>query len=144
MTGVPVMPTSGEMSPQGSADDGTGRATWRDQTTEPLVEERAYTVSSSVATNTSLPKTRGSPKSWPSSWGETHALVEVLIDETLVDTPVPAASPWYTVQDAVPSAAAAPPPSPPLTRIIGPANSTAATEHVRTDERPFRFTALPR
>jgi hypothetical protein len=50
MTGVPVMPTEGEMSPQGSMADGTGLATWVDQTTAPVAEDSAYTVSSSVAT----------------------------------------------------------------------------------------------
>ncbi len=50
MTGVPVMPTVGSMSPQGRAVDGTGWATRVDQTTAPVVPDSAYTTSSSVAT----------------------------------------------------------------------------------------------
>ncbi len=41
ITGVPVMPTVGEMSPQGSDADGTGVPRWVDQTTEPVVADRA-------------------------------------------------------------------------------------------------------
>ena len=41
MTGVPVMPTVGEMSPQGSMLDGTGVPMWVAQTTEPVVADRA-------------------------------------------------------------------------------------------------------
>jgi hypothetical protein len=41
MTGVPVMPTLGMMFPHGSAEEGTGAATWRDQTMVPVVAERA-------------------------------------------------------------------------------------------------------
>ena len=41
MTGVPVIPTFGAMSPQGSRDDGTGLARRLDQITAPLVEESA-------------------------------------------------------------------------------------------------------
>ena len=41
MTGVPVMPTVGRMSPQGSSDDGTGLATWVDHTTAPVAAASA-------------------------------------------------------------------------------------------------------
>jgi hypothetical protein len=61
MTGVPVMPTVGVMSPQGRSLEGTGVPTWVDQTTRPVEAERASTVSFSVATNTSPPVTSGSP-----------------------------------------------------------------------------------
>ena len=60
-TGVPVIPTVGEMSPQGSEADGTGVARCVDQATVPLVADRAYTVSFSVATKTSPPAASGSP-----------------------------------------------------------------------------------
>ena len=60
-TGVPVIPTVGVMSPQGSDRDGTGDATCVDHTTAPVVAERAYTVSFSVATKTRPPETSGSP-----------------------------------------------------------------------------------
>ena len=36
MTGVPVMPTDGLMSPQGRSPDGTGVPTWVDQSTAPV------------------------------------------------------------------------------------------------------------
>ena len=36
MTGVPVIPTVGDMSPQGSDDAGTGLASCVDQTTLPV------------------------------------------------------------------------------------------------------------
>ena len=48
-TGVPVIPTVGSMSPQGNEDAGTGRARWLDQRTAPVEDDRAYTVSFSVA-----------------------------------------------------------------------------------------------
>ena len=41
ITGVPVMPTVGEMSPQGSMLDGTAVPTWVAQTTDPVVADRA-------------------------------------------------------------------------------------------------------
>ena len=50
MTGVPVMPTVGVMSPQGSDVEGTGLPRWADQATAPVAADRAYTVSFSVAT----------------------------------------------------------------------------------------------
>src|ERR1700722_9193469 len=50
ITGVPVIPTVGEISPQGSDDAGTAGPTWVDQTTAPVEEDSAYTTSSSVAT----------------------------------------------------------------------------------------------
>ena len=59
ITGVPVIPTVGEMSPHGSDREGTGVATWVDQTTAPVVADSAYTVSFSVATYTLPSKTRG-------------------------------------------------------------------------------------
>jgi hypothetical protein len=40
-TGVPVIPTVGEMSPQGSDPDGTGVARCEDHAILPLVAERA-------------------------------------------------------------------------------------------------------
>ena len=60
-TGVPVMPTVGEMSPQGRDPDGTGVPTWLDHSTAPVVVDNAYTVSFSVATNTCPSHTSGSP-----------------------------------------------------------------------------------
>ena len=50
MTGVPVIPTVGVMSPQGSELAGTGVARCRDQATFPVAADSAYTVSFSVAT----------------------------------------------------------------------------------------------
>jgi len=50
MTGVPVIPRVGEMSPHGRDPEGTGVPTCDDQTTAPVAEESAYTVSFSVAT----------------------------------------------------------------------------------------------
>ena len=41
ITGVPVMPTVGVMSPQGRSPLGTGTARWVDQTTAPVAAERA-------------------------------------------------------------------------------------------------------
>ena len=61
MTGVPVTPTAGAMSPHGSEPDGTGVARWRDQVTAPVAADRAYTVSFSVATYTRPADTSGSP-----------------------------------------------------------------------------------
>ncbi len=61
ITGVPVMPTVGEMSPQGSDPAGTGVPTWFDHSTAPVVADSAYTVSFSVATNTCPSHTSGSP-----------------------------------------------------------------------------------
>ncbi len=60
-TGVPVIPTVGEMSPQGSDDEGTGVARCDDQSIAPLVPERAYTVSFSVATKIFPCEASGSP-----------------------------------------------------------------------------------
>ena len=50
MTGVEVMPTDGEMLPQGSSPLETAGARWRVHTTCPVVAESAYTRSVSVAT----------------------------------------------------------------------------------------------
>ncbi len=50
MTGVPVMPTVGVMSPQGSEPAGTGLPRCADQSTAPVAGDSAYTVSFSVAT----------------------------------------------------------------------------------------------
>ena len=61
ITGVPEIPTDGEMSPQGSLDEGTALPTCRDQTTLPVEDDSAYTMSLSVATKTRAEKTRGSP-----------------------------------------------------------------------------------
>jgi hypothetical protein len=61
MTGVPVMPTVGEMSPHGSELLGTGVPRCADQITVPVVADRAETVSFSVATYTRPPATSGSP-----------------------------------------------------------------------------------
>ncbi len=41
ITGVPVIPTVGEMSPQGSDREGTGVPRWVDHSTEPVVAESA-------------------------------------------------------------------------------------------------------
>ncbi len=41
MTGVPVIPTVGEMSPQGRDSDGTGAPTCVDQTTAPVADDSA-------------------------------------------------------------------------------------------------------
>ena len=60
-TGVPVIPTVGVMSPQGSDPDGTGVARCVDHTTAPVVAESASTVSFSVAAKTRPPETSGSP-----------------------------------------------------------------------------------
>ena len=61
MTGVPVIPTVGAISPQGSEPDGTGVARWRDQATAPVAADSAYTVLFSVATYTRPADTSGSP-----------------------------------------------------------------------------------
>ncbi len=61
ITGVPVMPTVGAMSPHGSDPDGTGVPRWVDQTTAPVAADSASTVSFSVATKTRPPETSGSP-----------------------------------------------------------------------------------
>ena len=61
MTGVPVIPTVGAMSPQGREPDGTGVARWRDQATFPVAADSAYTVLFSVATYTRPADTSGSP-----------------------------------------------------------------------------------
>ena len=61
ITGVPVIPTLGEMLPQGSDPEGTGVPRWLDHSTVPFVAERAYTVSFSVATKMRPPEARGSP-----------------------------------------------------------------------------------
>ncbi len=54
------------MSPQGNMRAGTGDPTWVDHTILPRpVAFKAYTLSVSVATITSLPSTRGSPKICP-------------------------------------------------------------------------------
>jgi hypothetical protein len=50
MTGVPVIPTVGVMSPQGRDAAGTAVPTWADQATAPVPDDSAYTVSFSVAT----------------------------------------------------------------------------------------------
>ena len=51
MTGVPVMPTVGAMSPQGTrCARGTGVPTWLDHTMAPVLAASAYIVSFSVAT----------------------------------------------------------------------------------------------
>ena len=50
MTGVPVIPTLGVMSPHGSELAGTGVARCLDQATFPVPADSAYTVSFSVAT----------------------------------------------------------------------------------------------
>ena len=60
ITGVPVMPLVGVMSPQGSEPLGIGVPRWVCQTVAPVVALIAYTESSSVATNTEFPHTRGS------------------------------------------------------------------------------------
>ena len=60
-TGVPVIPTVGAMSPQGSDDEGTAVARCDDQSIAPLLPERAYTVSFSVATKISPCEATGSP-----------------------------------------------------------------------------------
>jgi hypothetical protein len=49
MTGVPVIPTVGVMSPQGSEPAGTGVPRCLDQITAPVAADSAYTVSFSVA-----------------------------------------------------------------------------------------------
>ena len=41
MTGVPVIPTTGKMSPQGSDDEGTGLPRWADHSTEPVDDDSA-------------------------------------------------------------------------------------------------------
>ena len=41
MTGVPVMPTVGMMSPQGSDPAGTGAPRWADQVTAPVAADSA-------------------------------------------------------------------------------------------------------
>ena len=61
ITGVPVIPSVGLMSPQGSDDAGTGVARCLDQMTAPESADSAYTVSFSVATKTRPPETSGSP-----------------------------------------------------------------------------------
>ena len=106
MTGVPVMPTVGPMSPQGSDDAGTGVARCLDQMTAPVLADSAYTVSFSVATNTRPPDTSGSPYSWPSSLGEVQAGELVSTAPGSVPAPEPAGSPWYTVQETVAGLAA--------------------------------------
>jgi hypothetical protein len=45
-----VIPTVGEMSPQGKADEGTGVPKWAVQATTPVAADSAYTVSLSDAT----------------------------------------------------------------------------------------------
>ncbi len=61
ITGVPVIPTVGEMLPQGSDPEGTGVPRWRDHSTAPLAADRASTVSFSVATKMRPPEASGSP-----------------------------------------------------------------------------------
>ncbi len=61
MTGVEVMPTFGEMLPQGSDEAGTGVPTVVDHATVPLEALSPYTTSFSVATTTKDPSTSGSP-----------------------------------------------------------------------------------
>ena len=61
MTGVPVIPTVGVMSPQGRSVAGTGVPRCADQALAPLLAFSAYTVSFSVATYTRPSKTSGSP-----------------------------------------------------------------------------------
>ena len=52
ITGVPVMPATGLMSPQGSEPACTGRPRCTDQATWPVAAVSAYTVLFSVATYT--------------------------------------------------------------------------------------------
>ena len=73
MTGVPVMPTRGEMSPQGRFPDGTAVPTCVDHNTAPVLAANSSTVSFSVATTTRPLTTRGSPKICPSSPVDVHA-----------------------------------------------------------------------
>ena len=61
MTGVPVIPTVGVMSPHGRSVAGTGVPRCVDHATAPVLADRAYTVSFSVATYTRPPKASGSP-----------------------------------------------------------------------------------
>ncbi len=52
ITGVPVIPATGLMSPHGSEPDCTGLPRCTDQSTLPVAAASAYTVSFSVATYT--------------------------------------------------------------------------------------------
>ena len=61
ITGVPVIPTVGLMSPQGRSDAGTGVARCCCHWTWPVEADRATTVSFSVAAKTEPLKMRGSP-----------------------------------------------------------------------------------
>ncbi len=61
MTGVPVIPAVGAMSPQGSELAGTGGARCRDHATCPVAGDSAYAVSFSVATYIRPADTSGSP-----------------------------------------------------------------------------------
>jgi hypothetical protein len=49
ITGVPVIPTLGVISPHGSEVAGTGVPICEDQMTEPVEDDNAYTVLLSVA-----------------------------------------------------------------------------------------------
>jgi hypothetical protein len=68
--------------------------------------------------------------------------LEVLIDETLVDTPVPAASPWYTVHVEASLDAPAASPVGALTHSSGAQVSSVTNATPRLEARLSRFTAL--
>src|SRR5438477_11956957 len=73
ITGVPTIPTVGEISPQGSSPEGTGTPALFSQITLPLEASSAYSRSPTVATYTREPSTSGCPQIGAPSGGDCHA-----------------------------------------------------------------------
>src|ERR1035438_757683 len=98
ITGVEVIPTVGEISPQGNWPAGTAVPTLTCHTTCPVDSLSAYTESFSVATTTNPPYTNGCPHRSPSTLAEVQAEANGTDPELLESTPERPASPRYVVQ----------------------------------------------
>src|ERR1035441_696739 len=121
MTGVLVMPRVGEMSPQGSSEEGTGAPRLTCQACAPVVSLKAYRSLFSVAAMTRPAKTSGSAQTLPPSLGTLQAGVKGSAEPLLWSTPVSAPSAWSVVQSG-----------PAAGTVTGGRQPTAPTQAVAT------------
>ena len=135
ITGVPVIPTVGSMSPHFSCVSGTAVATCCFHTSAPVAKSSAYTVSFSVATYTRDPYTSGEPKTGPSSEAVCHTCFGVTGVPASGSIPERCMSWRYVVQSGVAASAALgnAAPSSPETSSPQPSNvpMTAVSRRVR-------------
>src|SRR5438034_3455676 len=102
ITGVPTMPTVGEISPQGNSLDGTGTPALFSQITLPLEASSAYSRSPTVATYTREPSTSGCPQIGAPSGGDCHAKLGASGVPASGSSPERAGSRWYVGHIASP------------------------------------------